>query len=394
MNILQVTLGFYPASGWGGPTKIVYENSRELIKRGHNVSVYCTNLIDKRNYIKKGTFESQIDGIRVVYFHTLRIPNWPGTLGPIYLPDLPRILNEEGGLFDIIQINGYRNILDLQITDWARKHNKPFIIQPHGVFPIIINSHLIKSAYDIFFGNTELKGVSAVIALQASEKQQALQYGISEDLIHIIPNGLNINSQINVAKRGEFRKKYDIPQKSCLLLFLGRINKKKGTDLLIEALSQITDLDCYLAIVGPDDGQLDEVNSLIKKYSLEKRVRLTGLLSGNDIAAAYFDSDIFVLPCRTDTFPTTIMEACYYKIPMIITDGCESADLVKDRVADVVPPNPKYIAESIRKLSTNKSLYKKYKNNCPKLMQEKFSIDFTVDCLEELYNLVIKNQEN
>jgi hypothetical protein len=51
MNILQVTLGFYPAQAWGGPVKIVHQNSRELVRRGHQVTIYCTNLLDKKNKI-------------------------------------------------------------------------------------------------------------------------------------------------------------------------------------------------------------------------------------------------------------------------------------------------------------------------------------------------------
>ncbi len=49
MKILHVTLGFYPAVGWGGPVKIVRENGLELIRRGHEVIVCCTNLFDKRS---------------------------------------------------------------------------------------------------------------------------------------------------------------------------------------------------------------------------------------------------------------------------------------------------------------------------------------------------------
>ena len=79
MNILQVTLGFPPAYGWGGPVRNVYRVGKQLATRGHNVTVYCTNLLDKKNKIQPGTFTREYDGMRVVYFNTINIPVWPGT---------------------------------------------------------------------------------------------------------------------------------------------------------------------------------------------------------------------------------------------------------------------------------------------------------------------------
>lgn len=389
MNILQITLGFYPATAWGGPIKIVYENSIELIKRGHQVTVYCTNLFDKKNYIQRGTYQKEIDGIRVVYFHTLRFPTWPGTLGPIWLPDLKKWLKKEINTFDIIHINGYRNLMIPVITQVASKKKVPFIIQPHGALPIIVNSQVVKKTYDLLLGGQELKKIGGLIALQESEKQQALQRGISKDRIEIIPNGLNLTHQPMGRRKGEFRRKYHIPAGSPVILFLGRINKKKGTDMLIEAFARLRDLDAYLVIAGPDDGQLAEVKTIIAKHNLHDRVRLPGLLKGDDIASAYQDSDLFVLPCRTDTFPTTIMEACYYGLPMVVTDRCEMADIIKDQVAEIVPFDSEAFSDGIRHLLVDQHLYKTYKANCPKLMEEQFSIKSTVDRLEKLYKRVI-----
>lgn len=392
MNILQITLGFYPATAWGGPVKVVYENGKELIRRGHKVTVYCTNLFDKKQYIKPYTFEREVDGIRVVYFHAWRIPFWPGTLGPIWLPDLPRVLEREISSFDVIHINGYRNLINLVVSSIARKNNVPFVIQPHGAMPVIINSHLLKRLYDRLLGKMELKDLSALIALQESECQQANCHGIVEKLIEIIPNGLS--NQPQVSQKGGFRDKYQIPSTSPLILFLGRINKKKGTDMLIEAFAKIIDLNPYLAIVGPDDGQLEEVKALIEKFNLNERVRLTGLLSGNDIASAYEGSDLFVLPCRTDTFPTTIMEACYYNLPMVVTEGCENAGIIKGRIADIVPFDVQAFADGMRRLIVDRSRYIEYQSNCPKLMAEEFSIESTVDRLERLYTRVLRNSNS
>ena len=192
MNILHVTLGFYPATAWGGPVKIVQQNGKELVRRGHSVTVYCTNLLDKKQKIQSGTFEREIDGMRVVYFDTWSVPMWPGTLGPIWLPQLQKRLASEVEHFDVVHLNGYRNLMLVPVAQAARRANVPIVIQPHGAIPVIVNSFAVKRAYDRLLGGQEIRALSALIAGQESERQQAIDLGVPENRIHIISIGLHV----------------------------------------------------------------------------------------------------------------------------------------------------------------------------------------------------------
>ncbi len=74
------------------------------------------------------------------------------------------------------------------------------------------------------------------------------------------------------------KSKYKIPVNVPIILFMARINKKKGTDMLIEAFKLIDPgLKAHLIISGPDDGQLREVQTLIKNFKLENRIIFTGI---------------------------------------------------------------------------------------------------------------------
>ncbi len=62
--------------------------------------------------------------------------------------------------------------------------------------------------------------------------------------------------------------------------------------MLVEAFAQLRNKDAQLAIVGPDDGQLADVQHLIRHHNLEDRVVLPGLLSGAAVLGAFQDADL------------------------------------------------------------------------------------------------------
>lgn len=385
MHILYVTLGFYPALAWGGPVKVVYQNCKELLRRGHEVTVYCTNLLNKKEKMSSKTFEMDYEGIHVVYFNTWNIPSWPGTLGPVWLPDLGTYLEKHVQDFDVVHLMGYRSPVIPLIVSKARKANIPIVTHPQGALPVMVSSFFLKRLYDQILGQRELEGISALIALQEIEKQHAIMKGVPAERIEIIPNGIEMLANSAESNPGNFRRAYGFSPDRPLILFLGRVNKIKGVDMLIRAFAQIRDLNAQLAIVGPNDGQMAEVKNLIKEFDLEENVFLTGLVSDEMKSAAYRDADLYVLPSRSDAYPTTVMEACLAEKPMLVTEGCQMANLIKDRIADVVPFDADAFALGMRKLLTDKKLYSKYKSNCGIMMKDTFSIEAVVDRLVSLY---------
>lgn len=393
MNILNVTLGFYPAESWGGPVKVVYRCCSELVHRGHTVTVYCTNLFNKKQKIQPGTFERDVNGIRVVYFNTWNFKWWPGTLGPFWLPGLPAMINRDIKNFDVIHLHGYRSFMFIPIVRAAQRANVPIVTQPHGTLPVTGSTLGLKHIYDSIFKQSELKHIRALIALEKSEYRHAIDAGIAADRISVIPNGIDPQQREKLPPKGLFRKRLNLANDRPVILFLGRINRIKGVDMLVNSFALLNRPDVQLVIAGPDDGQLAEVLGLVRQHGLTDRVIFTGLLSGDDVLSAFQDADLFVLSSRYDAFPTTIIESCLVGIPMVVTDRCAISDLVKDSIGEVVPFEAKAFADAMNLLLSDQERYQRYKRNTQKVLMETFSIGAAVDKIEAVYQSVL-NKKN
>jgi len=396
MNILFTTIGFYPAEAWGGPVKIVDQNARELQRRGHHVTVAATNLADKHHRITPRSSRSTVDGLGVHYLETRNLPTWPGTLGPTWLaPAAVMRLQQMLAAADIVHVNATRNAVSLGAMRIAARVGTPTVLQPHGTLPHIVNSVRLKRAFDALVLRRLLKKVDYFIAGQPAERSQILAVGAASDRIRTIPNGID-SEQKKFPPAGQFRRRYGIAPEQTVILFLGRINRKKGTDLLVQAFARLSESQrkqLQLVVAGPDDGQLAEVKRLVREHRLDDAVLLPGLLTGDDVWAAYADADLFVLPCRVDTFPMAIVEACSAGLPMVVTETCEIAHLLDGKAAKIVPVDVDAIAEGIRTVLDSPGLQARYRDGAQELMRTAFSIEAVGDQLEALYEHVIAEKQ-
>ena len=107
---------------------------------------------------------------------------------------------------------------------------------------------------------------------------------------------------------------------------------------------------------------------------------------------AYAAADIFVLPCRTDTFPMAIIEACQAGTPMVVSDSCEIADILDGRAASVVPPAPEPLAAAMHQLLTDQMLQTRYRRGAAELLGSTFSMAAVGDRLETVYAEAVENR--
>lgn len=155
--------------------------------------------------------------------------------------------------------------------------------------------------------------------------------------------GLDENKLINFpffVDLEKFKPKIDSPgflSTSLIFLSSGRlVNSHKGYDIAIKALDifrKKTGNNTFkykISGTGPDKKIIE---SLMKKYCLEKNVELLGWLEESQLLDFYYSGNVFLHPSRFDPFPNCVLEAMACGLPVI---GSDAAGSVSDRIKDGV----------------------------------------------------------
>ena len=384
MKILVVIPVFYPAHDYGGPIPVALNFARHLVSRGHEVTVWTTNLISSKGAkLSERTEVRDVDGIRVVYLNSVARYRWTGVA-----PDLFGYARRELEHFDVVHVYGFREFTTIAATALARRAGKPYVLQALGSIPRMTRSRGKKWLFDVLFGRTILKGATALIAKTPADREPYLAAGLPPERVSLIPNGI---SQLDPSERpaaGAFRDRYGIGRDETLFLFVGRIHPVKGVNLLVQAFARLGGR-ARLAIVGPDEGYRRDLERFSAREGLEGRVVFTGPLYDAEKWMAYRDADVYVLPSVRENFGMTVLEAMVSDTPVIVTEGCGIAPWIQDVAGLVTPFEKEDLARVMERLQRNPGLRRELAEGGRRLVEERFSWEPLIEDLENLYKGVV-----
>ena len=387
MNILQVIPYFVPAWDYGGPVRSCYELSKQLVDRGHKVTVYTTDALNikKRNSVR----EEIIDGIKIKRFRNLSnyfAYKYNLLLSPGMITIGRRISN-----FDVVHMHEYRTIQNNFIKHYCEKYKIPYVLKAGGSLPNMMGKHLLKKFYDIFWGRSLLRNASKVIAVSEIEAEQYNKMGVTKNNIVVIPNGIDVSEFEVLPEKGQFRRKYNLSSKDKIILYLGRIHKIKGIDILVKAFAGISKYidDTKLVIAGPDNGYLSTLKDMIEELDIQNSVILTGPLYERLKIEAYVDSDVYVLPSAYEVFGNTILEALACGTPVIATDRCHITDSISDQIVFTFSYDNDDLLTALIDVLVNSKKATGFSEDSKLLVKNKYDWRDLAIQLEELYQRVI-----
>ena len=404
MKILHVAHFFYPCLSAGGVVNASYQIASNQSK-DNEVKVISSDSCKERLKFPNGRYDVDVNGIKVDYFRNLSNGFKLKTMLDTPL-GAPFKIRKDIKDYDIVHIHEHRQTLAILASYFARKNNIPYIVQAHGSVLPFFQKEGLKNLFDKVFGFKILHNASCVFALTEVEKEQYLKMGVDEDKIEIVPLGINLEEYENLPAYGKFRSKFNIDENDKLILFVGRIHEIKGLGLLIDAFNDLVNQDSEenslegnsednnedngysikLAIVGPDDGYLTELEDKIKEYSLEENVIITGPLYNEEKREALADCDLFVMPSKYESFTTSGLEAMACSKPLVLTKNNHIHDWVDGNVGFACEDNKNSLRESIEKILFDEELSLIFARNGQKLIKEKYNWDIINNQILEIYN--------
>ncbi len=397
MRVLHIVSSYVPAFKMGGPIESVHSLNKSLTQKKVDITVYTTNAgIEKQIEFNK---EIPMDGVKVFYFP------YYGYVHFTFSPALCWAIRKNIKNFDLIHITGVWNFPCIVAAFWARFYKKPYIISPRGSLmkePLIKKSPLKKRIFLKFFVKRDLGNASALHFTVEKEKEEYIKAGLPMKNAIVIPNGIDLGASdvLNTSdvQKLNFRQKFNIPSDAKIVLFLSRLNWKKGLDTLIPAFAEVVKKEpkAVLVLAGPDENDYAKnLKSQISNLKINDKVLFTGMLIGEDKIAAYRESDVFVLPSYSENFGMVVIEAMFYELPVVITKGVGiSGEVEKAGAGIVVDKDVIQLTSAILKILNNPALAKKIGEAGKKLVEKEFSSEKVAErWVGEYNNLITNNYE-
>lgn len=279
----------------------------------------------------------------------------------------------------------------------ARWFHKPYGLWPHGVFAPIQRqiSARKKKIYGGLIARAIMDNASVLFYSAKGEREETYSLNFKAPSV-IVPLGLNFDDFVNLPPRGTFRSQYMAGHSGPLVLFLSRINQKKGLDILARAFALVLERlpNARLAIVGSSDPPQFEgrVRSWLKESGISNYVMMPGLLVGAEKMQAFADADVFVLPSQAENFGFAVFEAMASRIPVVISDTLDYAKEVDSHQTGIsVPRNPQAFANAMVRVLTDKDLHRELGQNGFSLART-YSWDTTGERVERTIECILRGE--
>lgn len=191
---------------------------------------------------------------------------------------------------------------------------------------------------------------SKVITVSPSSYNEAQKIGFTKDQMTIIPNGVSI-------PKDYCKEEHPFP----VISYIGRIEKYKRVDILLEALEHIhVEIpEAHLVIAGAGK-QLDTIRMEVTKSRCSQKVSLCGFISEEDKASILSRSWIHVQPSETEGWGITIIEANAHQTPVVGFNVPGIADAIINHKTGMLCPEESVtsLCATILSLLKNESLRK------------------------------------
>jgi len=370
----------------GGPSFAIRTIAGGLAKQGMETHVATTDDNGHSRLPVSTTQPSVENGVIYRYFRRQT---------RFYICSLPfsRWLWRHATEYDVIHIHTVFSYCSNVAAWMAHRKAVPYIIRPLGVLNRWGFQNRRPVVKRLSFAVIEKRLLSRAAAVQYTtqqEREEAAGLGFAHNAV-VIPNPVELTER-NTVPHGQFRARYPHLADRRMILFLSRIDAKKGLDLLFPAFRQVLREDprAVLIIAGDGDASImQQLRRLSSEWGIEDSVLWPGFLSGREKLAALADADVFVLPSYSENFGMAPVEAMGLGLPVVVTDQVGiHREIAQERAGMVTPVSVPALASALLLLLRDEKLRSEMGRNALRLTTSQYSVEAVTSRLIDLYTKV------
>jgi glycosyltransferase involved in cell wall biosynthesis len=309
---------------------------------------------------------------------------------------MTRWLARHIGDYDLVHIHALFSYATSAAANLAIKNRVPYLIRPLGAlnrWGMENRRRLLKQLSFRFVERRILTNAAAIQYTSRQEKLEAELAGVTTMPV-VIPLGIDTG----VFQAGEtgarFYRSFPICSGRQIILYLSRLDPKKGLDILLRAFREVHAVYPASLLVMAGDGRRQFVAGLRKLASelgIDEHVVWTGFLSGEDKTSAFAAASVFALPSYSENFGIALVEALAAGLPCVLSDQVGIApDVIEFDAGLVVPCEDAPLASALRNLLADSDLRRRSGENAVRLANARFSIEAMTGSLMKLYTAIVE----
>jgi glycosyltransferase involved in cell wall biosynthesis len=341
LNVLHVVPTFYPATYWGGPIFSVYGLCNALASLAEcKLRVLTTDAAgpSRAQALQFAGFPVRYEPGYDVFFTRRR---WGRDVSPKLLTRLPEMIRWA----DVVHLTGTYSFPVIPTLLGCRAFGKPVVWSPRGALQRWAGSTrpLAKSVWEGVC-NLLLPAGRTVLHVTSQEEGSESALRVRKVSVRCIPNGIDLPgcpSERRWKAGGRLH-----------LLYIGRLDPKKGIENLFAAVGKLPEMSLRLVVCGKGDEEYERaLHRLASDLQLEEQVEFRGHVEGEAKRQAFLDADLSVVPSHTENFGMVVVEALAYGVPVVASKGTPWQGLEAKGCGLWVDNSPESLAEAIASMS-------------------------------------------
>ena len=336
------------AARYGGPSKACLEMAQAVAALGHEVSIYTTNV--------DGPGVSDVPLDRPVHRKGVEIHHFPIQRPRFWRVSWPMAAALERAIpeVDVVHVHTLYMFHDWVVGRHCRRFGVPYLLRPHGTLdPYIYRRHRWrKRIVEWLYQDRVLREATAIHYTTEEEQELATPY------VHgapgtVVPLGLHLADYDRLPDPTALARRYPECAGRKVILFFGRLNFKKGLDLLTEAFGRILRerSDVHLLLVGPDGGMRAQTEAWLRANGTLEQATFTDMLLGEAKLEVLAGSDLFVLPSYSENFGIAVIEAMACGLPVAAHPVQGPLDVIERGVSGILDDNLQLAVQGALELS-------------------------------------------